>query len=292
MRLVLFRSLITNAHGRADASISVHKQIAKMASHENSYWQGIELCSSQVNETVLEFCRYHNLQVLCRVIPEDTDDACRRMDQLSSHLMKASADAAADAVRLVIMQQPFAPSFDDAAIQYLSQVLPMAAQFKEAHPTIGWSKGELNAHGKPLDRHVLGVCHRLQSLLLGTKASNDTSLSASAIMLRYFSSILDILPPTRLSWNIHSEGVFKYRIDGRLPLDMEPLIQSVDHFDFSTLSDATKVLQGNDSDELFHRQVWKWQRGVQVHETYASCYDLATAKILHTSFQQKYNIVS
>jgi hypothetical protein len=284
MRLVLFRSLITNAHGRADASISAHEQIAKLASHDNSYWQGIELCSSQVNETVLEFCRYHKLQLLCRVIPEDTDDACRRMDQLSSHLMKASANAAAaDTVRLVIIQQPVAPSSDDTAIQYLSQVLPMAAQFMEAHPTIGRSKGELNAHGKPLDIHVLGVCHRLQSMPLETKASND--------MLRFFSSILDILPPTRLSWNIHDEGVFKYRIDDRRSLDIEPLIQSVDHFDFSTLSDETKLLQGNDSDEVFHRQVWKWQRGVQVHETYASCHDLATAKILHTSFQQKYNIV-
>lgn len=241
MRLTLFRSLIKRTHGQS--SISLRKEISKITGLFSPF-QGIELCSSQIDETTLSLCRSHNLQVICRIIPDDRDDACRRLEQLSTHLMKSCTTTTDSAdvipvVRLVILDQPFAAISDDDGIQYLSHVLPMAAQFMESHPTIGRSKGELNAHGKPLDTHVLGVCHRLQTSGLEQVASG--SAEASSEMLQYFCNILDVLPPTRLSWNFQNEGAF--RIDEPLPLDKEPLIQCVDHFDFSIVNDASKFLQ-------------------------------------------------
>jgi hypothetical protein len=51
----------------------------------------------------------------------------------------------------------------------------------EAHPTIGSRHGKLNAHGKPLNHHVLGICHMLRL---------DVPPVAEA---------LDIYSPTRLA---------------------------------------------------------------------------------------------
>eukprot|EP00980_Cylindrotheca_fusiformis_P000681 scaffold167_cov110-Cylindrotheca_fusiformis.AAC.9 len=305
MKLSLFRRLVMGSpHGRN--KISIQEQISQIASNnydeKSSLFQGIELCCSDIDENILDLSRSLDLGVLCRIVPVDVDDACRKLDQLSTMLMKTSSIDTQETIRLVVIEQPRAAAAAEASganeknddgIEYLTQLLPLAAQFMEVHPTIGKSKGEMNAHGKPLDTHVVGVCHRLQSLPTISRESDNTGLTdASMKMLSYFCEILDVLPPTRLSWDFPNELAFNSEIEDELGIDMEPLIQSVDHIDFSNyIPNVARVFQKqeNQNGELFHHVVWQWQRSVQIQETYASCNDLAAAAKIRMMFQEKPN---
>ena len=338
MRLVLFRSLLATNDGGGDATTAaLVAQITQMVStvaegqtstpnnSEYKDFQGIDVDSSQVNQSLLELCVSQNLQLLCRIRPQNITDASQRLEYLSSQLTTAAchddAHKVAKVMSLVVMEQPTASSstasssscsMHDTAytLSYLSHVLPMAAQFLEAHPTIGQAKGERNAHGNPLNTHVMGVCHRL---LENDDIALETFGSKRQLLERYL-EILDVLPPTRLSWNVAASQIPKNsnpnnQTDSNFDddeyetrMDMEPLIQSVDHFDLSNYwseqNDSSVMKQSlqedsnqNNSSNLIldPRRIWDWQQGVHVQETYASCRDVATAKHLQALFLEKYN---
>jgi hypothetical protein len=258
MRLLLFRSLIRKG-------FELNRQHVAKVACQNSLFQGVELSSSQVTGNLLDTCTSHNVRVIVNMYPVDVDDVGRIIDQLSTQLSKSSNNK--EAIDLVVIHQPQS-SNDDDVMSYLYQVLPLAAQFLEEYPSIGRAKGDRNAHGSPLDTHVLGACHRL-----------------NAPTLDNLSEIVDILPPTRLSLNCSNAELLCKNISSKdlSGMHMEALVQAVDHFEFSNLVDSN--IRGREAEiSTFYEHVWKWQQEVENQETYASCYDSETAQKLHSKF--------
>mmetsp|Transcript_16372 Transcript_16372/g.39987 ORF Transcript_16372/g.39987 Transcript_16372/m.39987 type:complete len:293 (+) Transcript_16372:17-895(+) len=292
MRLAVFRSLASKSNRLPEPSIPVLQRIQECASE--SCFQGAELSSFQVTKAVVEQCSSLNVQVLCKLTPKDTDDAFRQLDALSLELSKVEDQNVGDVIRLIVVEEPLAllrannkeSSSTSSSLDYLLDVLPVAAQFMETHPTIGLSKGERNTHGNPLDNHVLGVCHRLRLPRRPPVSNNDEfPSSVNDETLQQVMDILDVLPPTRLSLDAATSISLETSVHGRKgemdAWDMEPLIQGIDHFEFAGWNPP----RDNGAQNGLHQQVWKWQSEVQVKETYASCSDAATAKSLHDYFQ-------
>lgn len=289
----MYRSLAWPSK-RFQNTASIAKCIQECAA--DSAFQGIELCSSHLSKDVLEQCLASKVQVLCRVMPKDVDDSFRIFDALSSELSRMEANAVGEALRLIVLEEPMTANTNK--LEYLFDALPLAAKFMETHPTIGQSKGELNAHGNPLDDHVLGVCHRLRFPQPPAIADEPpVSSSKRGALLEEILGILDVLPPTRLSLdarttlqldndmqnelsgsdiNNSTNGSSEDTVDG---WDIEPLIQGIDHFDFAGWK------PGKFSPNSLHHKVWKWQNEIQVKESYVSCDDPAIAKSLQENFQ-------
>lgn len=168
MRLVLFQSL---------AKGCISKQLTSVVSR---HFDGFEISLLQLNTSVLNACADSNHRLICRIDPESEADAGRQLHSLSNKL--DSAGNASHSLDMVVMSVPPPQARDLAkAGEYLYRVLPRAAQFLEHFPFVGKSHGILNAHGRPLSNHVLGVCQ---------------SIPACPDML---SDIVDLLPPTNLS---------------------------------------------------------------------------------------------
>lgn len=288
VRLSVFHSLAKATGCLSESTISLSKRIQECAS--DSCFQGIELYSSQVTKDVLDQCATQGVQVLTRIAPTSIDDAFRELDDLSTELSKVKEQDVGKVIRLIVINQPLATLKNNPSIiDYLSDILPVAAQFMETHPTIGQSKGERNAHGNPIDNHVLGVCHRL-SLLQRLEDNNAEPNSNDDRLLQQILDILDVLPPTRLSLDESSLKILETSIlnNGKGngdAWDIEPLIQGIDHFDISRWKPSDTV---NHETHGLYRQVWQWQKEVRVKETYVSCDDKPSAISLNNYFQRSF----
>lgn len=133
-------------------------------------------------------CNEHSLRLVCRLDAiADASDGESQLSRLSAHLSSRSADAAA-ALELAVLES--AQSDVDGALTYLNDIQPVWSEFLEAHPHVGSRHGKRNAHGNPLNHHVLGVCHELTRLGTGELAQ-----------------LVDILSPTRLALTASNLGL-------------------------------------------------------------------------------------
>lgn len=287
----MFHSLASKSNRLSESpSIPLLQQIQECAS-EKSYFRGVELSSSQITKNVVDLCSSVNLQVLCKLTPDDKEDTFRQLDDLASELSTVEEQTVGEVIRLVVVEEPplAAVNITESPVDYLSEVLPVAAQFMETHPSIGRFKGERNAHGNPMDNHVLGVCHSLRLLPRRSQVSNEDLPSSSndEPILQQVMDILDVLPPTRLSLDAATTTSLGTAINDRnwemKAWDIEPLVQCIDHFEFVGLDPIRD--NGTQDENGLHQQIWKWQSEVQVKETYASCSDAATAESLHDYFK-------
>ena len=144
-------------------------------------YDGVELSLSGLTSSpaVLDECFDLNMRAICRLEAiADVSDAEAQLDKLSSLL--SSRPDAASVVELVVLVAPHSSGLEDT-LSYLHNIQPFWSEFLEAHQTIGSRHGKRNAHGNPLNHHVLGVCHRL--------SQGTTELA----------EIVDIYSPTRLA---------------------------------------------------------------------------------------------
>lgn len=173
MKLRLFRSLVGQASSRRSVG----------APHFAKYFDGIEVSLEQLmsNPAMLDECAERDLRMVCRCQPiADAYDAEAQLDRLSSQLSSRSAEAAG-ALELVVLTAPAGAQLDEA-LGHLRDIQPFWSQFLEAHKTVGSRHGKRNAHGKPLNHHVLGVCQRLDFTAAGELAE-----------------LVEILTPTRVA---------------------------------------------------------------------------------------------
>lgn len=173
MHLVLFRSLLAR-----QGCISKHFENF-VRSPGRACYDGVQLSLADIeaDPVVIDLCSHEGLRLVCQMEPSDQTDAGRQLDWLSTRL----AAARSVSLDLVLMDAPPALDSVSETTSYLYNVLPLAAQFLEAHPAVGRSCGLRNAHGKPLDTHVVGVCQKLTG------------------SLSFVAEVVDVLPPTRLT---------------------------------------------------------------------------------------------
>ncbi len=157
----------------------------------------------------------------------------------------------------------------DDTLSYLRDILPIGAQFCEDHPTIGGSNYKrLNAHGKPLNDNVVGICHSFP----------HHSIAELAI-------ILDVFLPTRLA--LSPDTVIKtletnkdYLSDGEYEDDddWEAVVQNTDML----------ILGGGDNSSpgfnTLVQHVWKAQEQDGVQNSFAICDKEKCADELHMLF--------
>ena len=172
MKLRLFRSLIGRSLPRLSA-LAVAPP-----------YSGVEVSLSQLEASpaLLDESTEHSMRMVCRLDPiADEFDAEAQLDRLSSHLTARHSDA----VDLIVLQAP--PMGAEELHSYVRAIQPHWSEFLEAHQTIGSRHGKLNAHGNPLNHHVLGVCHRL------------SSADGAALGTGDLAETVDIYSPTRLA---------------------------------------------------------------------------------------------
>lgn len=252
MKLRLFRSLVALP------------RLPRVPSLLGNHFDGLEVSLPQLEATptLLDECAESSLRMICRLEPlADADDAESQLHRLSSRLSSRPAEAAA-ALELVVMA---APSKDlDAALSYLRDIQPFWSEFLEAHTTVGSRHGKKNAHGKPLNNHVLGVCQQMD-------------LGAAEI-----ADVVEILTPTRvaltsrnLAASLHSEPLLASATRyGSLPTCFEGLSDELE----SVLETSDLLFVDPSEAEPQHAplhalwdEAWAAQQLSGAGEVYASC---------------------
>jgi hypothetical protein len=224
-------------------------------------------------------------RLVVRLNPSSADDVARQFDFLDALLQTKPLlfGSLPIDVDLVVVRRP--PGLDASSgiiiiIDYLYQVLPYGAMFLEAYPSVGSFEkhGQRNAHGNPMDRHVIGVCHDLNNSPLSVHPSSSSS-SPSSKDAYFLAEVVDVLPPTRLSTSIMAATscssetnsiIFREEGNDDGDLGWEAVQQSTDHIDFQ---DDDSFGKNDDAiSQSFCARVWKWQREVATaRETYVSC---------------------
>jgi len=153
----------------------------------------------------------------------------------------------------------------DGSLSYLREILPLGAQFCEAHPTIGSKYHRLNAHGRPLNDHVVGICHSFP----------HHSIAELAM-------ILDVFLPTRLAIS---------------PQNMVNTNKSVDWNDIHRDDDLEAVVNNTDmlslegaNDQGFDtlaKHVWGAQEQDGAQNAFAICSTNEEAKLLESLFAEE-----
>ncbi len=157
----------------------------------------------------------------------------------------------------------------DDTLSFLREILPIGAQFCEDHPTIGGSNYKrLNAHSKPLNDHVVGICHSFP----------NHSIAELAI-------ILDVFLPTRLA--LSPDTIIKTHETNKVYLS---------HYEHEDDDDWEAVVQNTDmllfgSEDFpspdFHflaKHVWKAQKQDGVQNSFAICDKEKDAEELNALF--------
>ena len=139
-------------------------------------------------------------------------------------------------------------SLEDS-LGFLREILPLSAQFLEEFRKsngIGTKYGRLNAHGKPLDDHVIGICHHFPN-----HSTSDLAV------------LLDVFLPTRLALSplclLSQKGTF----------DADEWEAAVQNTDVLLLDDENSEKVPN-YDRLM-TDVWNAQELDGADETYAIC---------------------
>jgi len=178
MQLRLFRSLV-----RKNSERCCERVLKELVKNSNRQYDGALLTLAQLEATpsALSICADHSLRLICQLEPQIGGDAEDLFDRLSYQLGNING-ISPHAVELIVMRAPPSCSLCiGKTLDYLGDVLPVAARFLESHPKVGSSHGKSNAHNKPLDNHVIGVCHQLE------------------FDIPQLSELMDVFSPTRLA---------------------------------------------------------------------------------------------
>ena len=151
MKLRVFRSLVSSQ--RCPASLA--KQLRAQQVFDGCE---ISLAQLQAAPSLLHACSKNDMRVLVRLEPRDELDAEVQLEQLGSMLSNSGHEA--DVLELVNIIAPDHMPLQDT-LDYLRHLQPLWSTFLELHPYIGSRHGKLNAHGNPLNAHVLGINHCL-----------------------------------------------------------------------------------------------------------------------------------
>mmetsp|Transcript_7592 Transcript_7592/g.16144 ORF Transcript_7592/g.16144 Transcript_7592/m.16144 type:complete len:291 (-) Transcript_7592:184-1056(-) len=281
-RLVLFRSLASSTH----QSACLPKELASIRGCERikgirdtkrtGYYDGVEVNWSLLidqSSSFLKQCQQLNLRVACKVDAIDALDARRKLDSISTALSPSSLQNqwsdTVSAMELVILNlqrdDGETPLDTEAVLTYLRNVLPISAQFLEINESIGRSHGILNAHGNPVDSHLLGVCQNLAG-----------SLDMDSLPL-----VLDVLPPTRLSLDF-SWLANANETDGSLEIIME----GTDH-----IYSSSQDMEFLDESFCLWKNLWEQRRRSGAQEFYTTLVGRSSdcmeyAKLLHEHFDK------
>jgi hypothetical protein len=256
MKLRLFRSLV--------GSRRVPRVSHSLPSGTQQY-DGLEVSLAQleVSPALLDECAEHSMRLVCRCEPTvDVHAAEAQLGRLSSHLGSRSAEAAA-ALELVVLEAT--PRGLDEALCHMHDIQPFWSEFLEAHTSVGSRHGKLNAHGKPLNHHVLGVCHRLQF--------EDAADIAE---------IIEILTPTRValtSSNLAASLLWEPSLaaaaaGASLPAAFDGLSDELDSIiETSDLlyADAAEASAEHAPLHALWDEVWSAQQLAGAAEVYAAC---------------------
>ncbi|CAB9507280.1 expressed unknown protein [Seminavis robusta] len=161
---------------------------------------------------------------------------------------------------LIILQPQALKSVDDSLL-YLREVLPIGAKFLEEHPSIG-SFGRTNAHQKPLDTHVAGICQHFPHHSIEELAS-----------------LLDVYLPTRLALSTANLGTTAAPNED----DWEAVMEN---------TDLILCEKGNDKRVVdLWKNVWASQQMDECQDTFAICSNaeekMELDRIFHEFTQQK-----
>jgi len=151
---------------------------------------------------------------------------------------------------------------DESMLAYLREVLPACAKCLEQHPTMANfdSYGRTNAHGKPLDTHVAGICHYFPHQSISDLAT-----------------LLDVYLPLRLALspsNFHHHQKKKKKNNEGSSIENDDDWEAVMVNTDLILHDVTtSENNGSSLEELSNRwkEIWNLQAVDQCKETYAVC---------------------
>ena len=200
---------------------------------------------------------------ICQFNPQNAMEAAKMLETLSNLPTEKLPEF------VVFDNHPSIHTSTDNTLSFLRDVLPLGAQFCEDHPTVGANYQRLNAHGKPLNDHVVGICHSFP----------HHSIAELAI-------VLDVLLPTRLVLspqtmaNTMKEKSANIDWDGTIDEDdWEAVVQNTDMLAFNGL-DSSK-----DFDELA-KHVWKAQEQDGAQNAHVICNTAQEANELERMFKQ------
>uniref|UniRef100_A0A7R9WQ26 Uncharacterized protein n=1 Tax=Craspedostauros australis TaxID=1486917 RepID=A0A7R9WQ26_9STRA len=232
------------------------------AQQEQQQERGMDMTVSQLEHILTQQQQQQQcVRTICRFEPCcTTDDVERQFDRLSGILQTSSNAEMLQLDQVIVpwntssqQQQPnstTAERITDWTSTHLYPALPFGARFLEDHRSVGNFQGQCNAHGNPLDRHVVGVCHAFDDVCIAT-----------------ICAIVDLVPPVRLS-------VPRIAISLVDAMQWEAMIQNVDHVRLEDVNAACADWSSRDEHRYVHEEVWAWQRGMQLKE---SCISLDVA---------------
>lgn len=229
MKLRVFRSL-NEASRRAKSGTRLAK---------TSGFDGIvatangEIPGSETAET-------RNQRWICQFYPKNASAAMKQLDQMKIHNIGGSAS-----LPDMIVFHHSTLSLPQESLPLLRELLPMSASFLESHKgKIAGKYGRLNAHGQPLNDHVIGICHHFPT-------HNVLDLAI----------LLDFFLPTRLALSASN-----FRDASNLYDDVE--LEAVVHNSDVVYGD----LQETNNSQVCE-EVWKAQQQDGAMETYAICHE-------------------
>lgn len=178
-------------------------------------------------------CDRFALKLIVELNPETSCEAGRMLDSLSNQLSSSKTNSLHhDILDLFVFRAPNAFGVNEA-LSYVGEILPLTAQFLEAHPNIGRQYGRRNAHGNILDDHVIGACHRL-----------PFSISELA-------TLLDVFLPARLSLSADNVGqVSSVSESNEIVYDLEAVVQNTDMLSLDNLNQHSVVWE-----DVWHAQL-------------------------------------
>jgi hypothetical protein len=246
MRLAVFRSL-------ACSSSTILKRCIL---ESQPSFDGVALGLSQLESapSLLDACAEQSLRVICEMQASNTLQAMEGLDRLAALITEHESSSLIETA--VLQSTEVKPP---ELLQHFRAVLPASARFLERHPSLGNAHGKLNAHGKPVSRHVYGICHQL---------------SADVAQL---ADLLDVYLPTRLALTAHNLGSSH---DECAPHEVSAAQLPSAHGgglddDLEAVVLATDVLYAQPGDEhslsSVFEEVWCAQQLEGAHECYAVC---------------------
>jgi hypothetical protein len=191
---------------------------------------------------------------ICQLHPKNALEAAIMLDRLRSHHVE---DNAAPPPDMIVFHHSTMSSQEDS-LPFLREMLPLGAQFLEDHNgRIAKNYGRLNAHGRPLNGHVVGICHHF----------SNHSVPDLAVLL-------DVFLPTRLA--LSASNMFREEATAAYDDDaLEAVVQNTD------------LLYGGDLEDKNNgiwTEVWKAQRQDGAKETYAICNNEEEVELLRQSY--------
>lgn len=197
---------------------------------------------------------HHNNDWIYHLQVSNTSQATENLEEFRVHLSRTVTTTKKNKMippKMIVVEHTSLTTVE-TALEYLREVLPVGAQLVEQHPEIGGraSYGRRNAHGKPLDHHVAGICY---------------AFPPSQFQLAELAHILDVYLPTRLALDVN-RSILNQTPDPNTPewkTHQDQLEAVVENTDVLMIGHTTS------SHHHLWSMVWEAQQRDGCQETYA-----------------------